>query len=217
MIESREPFRGPSHRASRWAGAIAILILGSIAGVRWAGDNFYDLPRNPPVADIRAPVVVVLAGGKFRIDAALDLFASGVGRELFVVGAGPKIQLPLLLKNSDPAVVARISPDRLNHIRVENESTNTIENAQVVERYLRLNPDVHELVLVTSGYHMRRSVFVIQQFASRPIRVVPWIPENESIGRGNWWQSQLGIRITAEELLKYLFASFTIPRLKNQH
>ncbi|NUM88962.1 MAG: hypothetical protein HUU37_07145, partial [Bdellovibrionales bacterium] len=62
----------PSHRASRWAGAVAILILGSIAGGRWLGDGFYALPQNPAVAEIRAPVLVVLAGGKFRIDAALD-------------------------------------------------------------------------------------------------------------------------------------------------
>lgn len=206
----------PSHprRSSYWAGGLSIVIMLSIVGLRTIGDRLYDFPPNPPLANITSkPLVVCLAGGKGRIEAAFDLFASGTGSELFIIGAGPKVTLTQILKNVDPAVVAKLSNLQIGAIRIERESANTIENAYVLEKFLDNHPYINDVVVVTSRYHMRRSLYVLQTLLKQKVNLIPYTPPEEAIERLNWWQSKVGIQVTMEEYGKYLAARILIPKI----
>jgi uncharacterized SAM-binding protein YcdF (DUF218 family) len=184
------------------------------SGIRVFGDNLYDYPVNPnPLTIPKDSVIVCLAGGKHRIEAAYSLFAEGVGDRLFVVGAGKKTTAIGLAKIQAVDAAQKIPWDRFERILVENESRNTIENAFVVKRFLDQNPDVKNLVLVTSSYHMRRAKFVIAHQIPADINIIPYTPANTEIEHENWWQSWLGVSVTAEEYFKFLMASLLVPRL----
>lgn len=206
--------KGPNHRSSIWAGAFSIFILLVFIGLRTVGDNLYLFPENPPLPSIpKDTAIICLAGAKGRIEEAFSLYAKGVGNSLYIIGAGKRSSIQTLVKNHAAQSAELISEPRLQQVRVETESRNTIENAAVVDRILQARPELQSFVLVTSGYHMRRAQFMIENQSHRKVQIIPYVPEKESIGRFNWWTTWLGIQITLMEYLKYLMAVILVPKL----
>jgi len=213
-ISRSENHRSPTHRPSVWAGAISIFLLLLIAGIRVYGDNLYEYPENPSPSNLPKDIVIVcLAGGKYRIEAAFSLYANGIGERLFIVGAGPKATKDAIAKLQAVETAQKIPWDRFDKILVENESRNTIENAFAVKRFLEQNPQVKKILLVTSGYHMRRAEFMISNQIPLDVQIIPFTPTSTEIGRENWWQTWLGISITVEEYFKLLLVKMLLPTL----
>ena len=211
---SVEKESGSKHKASLWSGAIAIFILLTITAIRVQGDNLYAYPTNQELKELPSNATIIcLAGGRGRIDTAFDLFSRAVGRELVIIGVGPKTSLYQLIQASSHPSAAKISAERLAKITLEKESRNTIENAYAVDRYLKTNPQVKEIVLITSSYHMRRSLYIFESLLGSSVRIIPYTPEKESIDPKGWWGSWIGIQVTVVEYAKYLFARFVIPKL----
>ena len=205
------------HKPSFWAGTIAIALLCLIISFRLLGDELYNIPPNPDSKTIPSDAMIIcLAGGKKRIETSLQLYAQGVASGLFIVGAGPKVTLTSLMKNHAAALQTSISAERIAHILVESESKNTLENAFVVDRYLANNPNIQKIVLVTSGYHMKRAKYMIQYQGHRPVTIIPFTPSPESIDQRNWWQSWLGMELTMGEFFKYLLVAGVMPMLNEK-
>lgn len=178
------------------------------------GDRLYEYPANPEISALpRDAVIICLAGGKFRIEAAYSLYAQGVGQKLLIVGAGKRSSATVLAKAHAEETLHKISEERFQKIQVETESRNTIENAFAVSRFLQQNQDVKNVVLITSGYHMRRAELMITNQVHRSVSIIPYTPTNEAIGKNNWWHSWLGIQVTTVEYFKFLMAALLIPRL----
>ena len=148
------------------------------------------------------------------MEAAYSLYANGVGDRLWVIGAGKKTTVMGLAKVQASEVAQNIPWDRVDRIQVETESRNTIENAFAVKRYLEQFPQVKNVILVTSPYHMRRSMMMISQHISQEIKIIPFTPTNADFGLKNWWHSWTGISVTVSELVKFRLANIVIPRLK---
>lgn len=204
------PKRGPS----LLAGAISIFILSLITAVRLCGDRLYDFAPNPEVTALPEDVsIICLAGGKKRVETALSLYAEGVGQNLVIIGAGPKSTVNGLIRAHAPEAAKRLSPERLARIHVETDSRNTIENAFAIDAYLHKNPKVKSILLVTSGYHMRRAQLLIELQTKRPVVIIPYTPPNEFIEQKNWWHTWLGIEVTTLEYLKLVLAKVLVPRL----
>ncbi len=185
-----------------------------IAAIRLLGDNLYDFPANPSSPSLpKNSVVVCLAGGKHRIEAGYSLFAGGVGENLFIVGAGKHATALGLARIQAMGIAQKIPQDRFEKILVENESRNTIENAFVVKRFLDQNPNVKNLILVTSSYHMRRATFMVAHQIAADVNIIPFVPQAMELGRNNWWHTWLGITLTTEEYFKFLLTSLLVPRL----
>lgn len=206
--------KGPSHASSLWAGGLSLFLLSLIIAVRLLGDRLYQYPLNPNLTELpKDATIICLAGGKFRVEAAYSLYANGVGEQLLVVGAGKKSTPQLLGRAHADGAAQSISQERFGRIQVETESRNTIENAFAVARFLEQNPQVKNIVLVTSGYHMRRAQMMIQTQVHREIRLIPYTPPSDALNQGNWWHTWLGIEVTTVEYVKFLLASLLIPRL----
>jgi uncharacterized SAM-binding protein YcdF (DUF218 family) len=185
-----------------------------IIGIRLLGDKLYDFPVNPGPTEIPAhSAIVVLAGGKFRIEAALSLFAAGIGDDLFIIGAGKKATPYSLIRVNSPELFGQIPDDRYARIQVENESRDTIENAFAVRKLLQQRPGLKNIILITSSYHMRRAQFILETQLPPGIKVTPFTSPAESIDRTNWWHTWLGVQLTVREYLKFLMASFVLPKI----
>jgi len=185
-----------------------------ILGIRSQGERLYDFPLYSKARDFpEDSVIICLAGGKFRVEAAYSLFAQGVGRKLFIVGAGKKSTATLLGKAHAGGIADKIAPERFSQIEVETESRNTVENAFAVASYLEKHPDVKNIVLVTSGYHMRRAQIMIEAQLKHDTKIFPYTPPTEVIGKSNWWHSWVGIEVTTFEYLKFVLTSLLIPHL----
>lgn len=205
---------GPRNRSSIFAGAVAIFLLTFIIAIRLLGDRLYDFPSNPELASLpKNTAIICLAGGKGRIETAFDLFFQDVGDSLFIIGAGKKSTINSLLRNHASPREVQTNEHRLGRIIVENESRNTIENAFAVSRYLQQNPNIKTVLLVTSGYHMRRAQFMIENQVHREIKIIPYNPPKEVIEQQTWWHTWLGIQVTVVEYGKFLLATLLIPRL----
>ena len=202
-----------AHKPSVWAGTISIFLLLLIVSIRFLGDNLYDYPTAADADSLpKDSAILCLAGGKFRIEAAFSLYARGIGDSLVIIGAGKKATPQSLARLHAPDV--QISAERFAKIQVETESRNTIENAFAVKKFLRENPTVKNVVLITSGYHMRRAQFMIEsQLSSNALKIFAFTPPAEGIGLTNWWHSWLGIQLTTREYVKFLLASFLLPKI----
>lgn len=202
------------HKPSLWAGLAAVFLLSLITAVRLLGDRLYHYPANPsPAALPSDSAIICLAGGKFRVEAAFALYSAGVGERLLIVGAGKKSTPQGLARAHAQEKAVEISEDRFRNVQVETESRNTIENAFAVGRYLQQNPEIRNVVLITSGYHMRRAQLMLEQQIHRQINVIPYTPPNEILGVTNWWHTWLGIQVTVTEYLKYVLAYLVVPQL----
>ena len=180
--------------------------------LRILGDRLYDYPLSPEPLP-KNSLLVCLAGGKYRVEAAFDLYARGIGEKLLIIGAGRKSTPIGLAKIHAEDSLAIIPEERFQQIEVETESRNTIENAFAVSRYLQQNPGLKNIILITSSYHMRRAQVMIQNQVGDEYKIIPYPPEKEILNGENWWHSILGIQITSVEYFKYLMATAIVPKL----
>ena len=105
-------------------------------------------PATVPPAD----GIVVLTGGALRIDRALDLLKQGRGERLLISGVNP---------GTSAETLARMTgTDRSLFdccVDLDYAAQNTVGNAEVAGRWARAQR-FHDLILVTSDYHMPRSL-----------------------------------------------------------
>lgn len=96
--------------------------------------------------------IVVLTGGRLRVETALNLLGAGRAQKLFISGVNPHVDRLALLRvsgRSDDSDAARIE--------IGYEAENTLGNARETAEWMR-REGYHSLRLVTSWYHMRRSL-----------------------------------------------------------
>ena len=115
----------------------------------------------------RADGIVVLTGGALRVETALALLQAGVADRLLISGVPRGITLPSLLDAAwqRPAPGAVIPAAReaafwrgpTNGIAVGHGAQTTRGNASETAAWAEAG-SLHDLVVVTAGYHMRRAL-----------------------------------------------------------
>ena len=96
--------------------------------------------------------IVVLTGGRLRLEAGIELFAAGKARKLFISGVNQRVDRHELLHALGTA------PERAACcIVLGHEADNTIGNARETAEWMR-EEGFGSLRLVTSWYHMPRSL-----------------------------------------------------------
>jgi uncharacterized SAM-binding protein YcdF (DUF218 family) len=112
--------------------------------------------------------IVVLTGGKMRIEKGIDLLARGYGQKLFISG---------VFKSSN--IQTKYSSEEEKKqlfnccILYGNKATNTLENAYEVNKWLSKNNDIQKILLVSSYYHLPRSLMIFEKKIHRKIKVIP--------------------------------------------
>ena len=96
--------------------------------------------------------IVVLTGGRLRLETGLELFATGSAKKLFISGVNQRVDRDELLRALGPAAERAACCIVLGH-----EADNTFGNARETANWMH-EEGYKSLRLVTSWYHMRRGL-----------------------------------------------------------
>ena len=142
---------------------VALLLVAGFSGYLLGGfwrftEEVDRLSRVPPERE--ADAIVVLTGGAMRIDYGLDLLRSGRGRRLLISGVYPGTSATTLAKltNTDKAWFDCC-------VDIDYVAADTIGNAEMAGRWAE-ERGYHDLILVTSDYHMPRSLLEFDRIES---------------------------------------------------
>lgn len=144
--------------------------------------------------DIRTDAVVVLAGGKGRIDEGLRLYREGRGEKLFLIGVDPAVRKKDLVKEKP----GERSSDS---IYLEKVSRNTLENA-IYSKEMLLRHNVRSMLLITSRYHMKRSLLIFRNVFPKDVAIYPY-PVTVKNSRDEWWSHGGSLKLLFSEFYKY--------------
>jgi uncharacterized SAM-binding protein YcdF (DUF218 family) len=173
------------------AGATAIC-----AGFVWF---VYHVPAEEVALDRNADGIVVLTGGASRISDAIELLAAGHGKRLLISGVH---------RTTTTAEIARINPryQRLVSccVDLDHSAVNTVGNAVETRRWVK-DRGFTSLIVVTSAYHMPRTMAELQQ-QMPDIALVPFPVVTDRLRSEPWWSSSLTARLMLSEYAKYVMA-----------
>lgn len=122
----------------------------------------------PAAADTaKVDAIVVITGGKGRIEHAADLLADGKGKRLLIAGADPSVRKVDLVNRLG-------GKEKLFDCCVDlgSESVDTRSNAEEANRWLERRK-YRSIRLVTSDWHMRRARYEFNRQLDSDIRIVP--------------------------------------------
>jgi uncharacterized SAM-binding protein YcdF (DUF218 family) len=142
--------------------------------------------------------IVVLTGGRLRLQSGMDLLRDGKGRKLFVSGVNQQVDLEELLRvsgNADWASCCTV----LGH-----DADNTLGNALETAQWMR-QQGFRSLRLVTAWYHMPRSLLELNR-AMPEIEIIAHPVFPDEVSREYWWASRSTVLLLASEYGKYLGA-----------
>ena len=144
--------------------------------------------------ELNPDAIVVLAGGKGRIEEGVRLYREGKGDRLLLIGVDPSVKKADLYKD---ALEMRSS----DQVYLEKVSRNTLENA-IFARELILKHNVRSMLLITSRYHMKRSLLIFRNILPRDIAIYPH-PVAVKNSAEAWWSHGGSLRLLFSEFYKY--------------
>ena len=175
--------------------AAALLAVALGAGFAWfAADAARPAPPPPP-----GDGIVVLTGGAGRVERGLRLLAEGRAGRLLVSGTGRGDLADLIAAAGlEPAVAANVSPTR---VTLGRGARSTRGNARETAEWAAAH-HMGSLIVVTSGYHMRRALWELRRtlpatVVLHPAPLVPHLPDGHD---------QVPLRLLASEYAKWLGA-----------
>lgn len=181
------------------AAALSIFCLGVLfaAGFGWFAEHVSRLttPPDPQNAD----AIIVLTGGQSRIDAAMNLLASGKGKRLLISGVHPSAtrrQLQLATGSDKKLFACCVDIDRA--------ALDTIGNAEESAKWVETHA-YGTVILVTNNYHMPRSLLEMGRLL-HGARLLPYPVVNSRLDDGSWLTKPQALRVLFTEYNKYLLA-----------
>lgn len=181
----------------------AALLAALLATAVWPSVLFAEylgsLSRVPDPFE-KTQAIVSLAGGSGRLGRGLDLLEGGKADVLLLSGTGKGARLEDIFPGRD------LSALEAGHvILLESRSTSTYENAIEAWAVLAARGEVHEIVLLTSNYHILRAEYCFRKVfpADVVIRVYPI--EAEKVVPGSWYRDGKARKIVLTEYAKYLW------------
>ncbi len=161
---------------------------------------------SPPDIKPEADGIVALTGGAPRLDTAVALFESGVGKRLLISGVGQVTTRESLKNVTDGGSRFDCCAD------IGYAAQDTRGNAQEAAEWAHRH-QFHSLVVVTSRYHMPRAM---QEFsrALPDITLLPYPVDQENVDLAGWWTHPQTAQLLHREYIKYLasVAAGLIPR-----
>jgi uncharacterized SAM-binding protein YcdF (DUF218 family) len=144
-------------------------LLSFLAILYGLGFALFAVTLGGPATD-QAPktdAIVVITGGKGRIEHAAGLLAQGKGQRMLIAGADPSV------RKAD--LVRRIGgKQKLLDCCIDlgSESVDTRSNAEEAKRWIARRR-YHSIRLVTSDWHMRRARYEFRRQLGKQVMIVP--------------------------------------------
>ena len=199
LVRAPAPVRLGSLRfALRICGFVVLALLVLFAGgFGWFADKVSHMttPLDPPKAD----AIIVLTGGQSRLDAAMDLLASGKGERLLISGVHPSAtrrQLQVAMGGDKQLFSCCVDIDRA--------ALDTIGNAEESAKWVE-NHAYGSIIIVTNNYHMPRSLLEMGRLL-HGARLEPYPVVNTNLGNGGWLTKPEALRVLLTEYSKYVLS-----------
>lgn len=200
-------------RAAGPFGALRPVLFAGLAVSLLLGLGFLKflsvVPSGEQAAPAKSDGIVALTGGAERLSDALRLLASGRGRRLLISGVHP---------GTTEAELARAQPDYAPFagccIDLGRRALNTAGNAVETRRWAESH-GFHSLIVVTSGYHMPRTLMELSR-EMPDVALVPYAVVTDRLRGEPWWRDWPTARLIVGEYVKYVAALVRIrlaPRL----
>ena len=173
--------------------ACAAVFVLCVAGFMWFASQ--PAPENQSTP---TDAIVVLTGGRLRLQTGMALLRDGKGRKLFVSGVNHQVDLDELLRVSGNADWA-FCCTALGH-----EADNTLGNARETAQWMR-QQGFKSLRLVTAWYHMPRSLLELDR-AMPELEIIAHPVFPDEVSQEHWWASRSALILLAGEYGKYLEA-----------
>lgn len=149
---------------------------------------------------VNTDAIVVLAGGRGRVEEGIRLYRADRAHWLFLVGVDPAVRKSDLFKEKPGERGG-------GNVLLENVSRNTLENA-IHARDLITRKDVRSVLLITSRYHMKRAILLFNSVLPKDIAVYPYPVDSRNL-KEEWWTHEGSFRLLSGEFYKYfLFKTF---------
>jgi uncharacterized SAM-binding protein YcdF (DUF218 family) len=155
-----------------------------------------------PAASLRpADGIVVLTGDEDRISEAVKLLAEGKARRLLISGVNKSTRIPELITLNTAgwkqALLFGCCVD------LDKRALNTQDNAFETTMWVRRR-GFHSLIVVTSTYHMPRTLIELHQTMPE-VELVPY-PVKAPRLEQQWWTDPRTTWVLAKEYMKFLTA-----------
>lgn len=119
--------------------------------------------------------IVVLTGGKMRIERGMEILQKGYAEKMFISGVFMPSEIETKFR------IEKSKKDLLDCcINFGAEAKNTIENAVEVNQWLSDNSEIIKIILITSYYHLPRSILMFEKKIDRNLEVFP-VPAVEKV------------------------------------
>ena len=146
-------------------------------------------------AEKHSDAVVVLTGGTNRIKTGLELMQKTDAGYMLISGVNKEVSQQELFPN--------VSKQDLNKITLGYEALDTVGNAQEIKSWVK-GKNIKSILLVTSFYHMPRSVSEIKK-VNKEIEIRPWTVFPKSFNQSVDWIKTRYAWLLFIEYHKYLF------------
>ena len=155
--------------------------------------------ETPPRPD--ADAIVALTGGRDRVAEAIDLLAAGHARRLLISGVHPQTRAVDIQKmtEADRHVFACC-------VDLGRTALSTAGNAAEAADWARAH-GFSSLIVVTSAYHMPRSLLELDRALPR-VRKVPYAISRPDLNLETWFLHPATAKLLFGEYLKYIVARF---------
>jgi uncharacterized SAM-binding protein YcdF (DUF218 family) len=143
---------------------------------------------------VKADAIVVLAGGKGRVDEGVRLYRGGRATYLFFIGVDPSVRKSDLYHPhpGDPTA---------ERVILEKASRNTLENA-IYGREVIMRQQVRSVLLITSRYHMKRSAILFRNALPKDLAIYPYPVDSRNLKEA-WWNHGNSFHLLFTEFYKY--------------
>lgn len=141
-----------------------------------------------------ADAIVVLTGGRGRTDEGLALLRKGRSKLLILSGVHQDADLDSIFLN-------RVNKVERGKIILEKNSTSTFENALEV-RKLIAEKGATSIVLITSGYHIKRAHYTFRKVLPQDVRIDACSVTSPNFDESRWWEGG-SFGLLALEFAKY--------------
>ena len=169
-----------------------VIFLFNILPKNYYSKNFPDRSYNTGV--------IVLTGGKMRIEKGMEIMQKGYAEKMFISGVFMPSEIQMKFK------IEKTKKDLLECcISFGEEAKNTIENAAEADQWLRKNPEITKVILITSYYHLPRSILIFE----KKLRSNPEIYAVPAVEKVNLLEQPLfHLKLVSSEYFKVIYTIF---------
>lgn len=203
MSPPADPPSPTRRRAPRTLRFVRLLGFLSIFGTAALVAGFFFFVLNVPAAEpeqtLSGDGIVVVTGGVDRLGYAFDLLTERRAQRLLISGVNP---------STTEAEIARLHPKGAHFLSccvdLGFRALNTAGNALETREWARTH-GFQRIIVVTSGWHMRRTLLEIQRSLPE-VELIPHPVISQSTANEDWWREPDNLRILIAEYVKYLAA-----------